>query len=815
MPTFLSDVAYGFRVLRRNPGFAVAAVLSLALGLGAVIAIFSVVYGVLLRPLPYPEPDRIVQVWQLNDATGAHSQVSDPNFEEWRDGNRSFSGLAQYATAAVSATGGAEPARVRATWASAPFFEVLGIAPAMGRAFVGEELVEGGRPAVIVSDAFWRHYLDADPDIGARALTFDGQPHQVVGIMPEGFAFPAGTDLWAARERRPRNPYRTGHNWRVVGRLAPGVTLAQARAEMTAIGRAQKARYGDDISLTNIALVPLREQLTGPVRSPLLVLFGAVGVLLLVACANVANLTIAQLTARRRELAVRTALGASAWRLNRQLVTESLLLAAIGGGLGLLAAPWGVRALLMLDPARLPRREAVLIDLPVALFTLVAVAGVAVALALAAGSRAATGTNAALKAGGRAQAGGPREERMRGLLVAGQIALSLVLLVGAGLLGRTLFAVLSTDPGFRTTGALVVDFSVTQGSDPAARQHTADTYTRLMDRVSAMPGVTRVGGINQFPLSGGMSNGTFIVVRPGDRFESLDDLGPLFRDQSRTGYAEFRVASAGYFQAMGIPLQRGRLFDERDTSDAPHVALISASLARQRWPDQDPIGVVIQFGGMDGDVRPFTVVGIVGDVREAGLDRDASPTFYAHYRQRTRPIGHFSVVARTEAAAAVAPALREVVRDVRPDAAPRIRRIEDIVAGSFSDRRFNLWLLTAFGISAVVLAGLGIYGVTAFWVSRRTREIGIRLALGSTPGEVLRMVVGRTWRLVAVGAVAGVVAAYVASGVLRTMLFGVEPTDVLTFGVATALLGVVALAASVIPAARAARLDPAVALRQE
>lgn len=815
MHTFLSDVAYGLRVLRRNPGFAVTAALSLALGLGAATAIFSVVYGVLLRPLPYPEPDRLLQLWQLNEPTGTRSQVSDPNFEEWRDANRSFAALAQYSMAIVSATGGSEPARVSATWASAQFFDVLQVTPAAGRIFAAEEQVEGGRPTALVSHAFWRRYLEANSTLEEAVVIFDGLPHQVVGVMPEGFAFPPGTDLWAARERRGRNPYRTGHNSRVIGRLAPEVTLAQAQTEMTGIARAQKARYGDDIWLTNIALVPLREQLTGQVRAPLLVLFGAVGVLLLVACANVANLMIAQLTARRRELAVRSALGASTWRLNRQLVTESLLLAAIGGGLGLLAAPWGVRALLALDPTRLPRPDAVRVDLPVALFTLLTISAVAVGLAFAAGSRASTATNDTLKAGGRSQVGGRGEEGLRAILVTAQIALSLVLLIGAGLLGRTLLTLLTIDPGFRTTGAVVADLSVVEGDDDLAGQRTADFYTRLMERVRAMPGVQSVGGISHFPLRGGFTNGTFLVVRPGDRFESLDDLRPLFRDQSRTGNAEFRVASAGYFQAQGIPLRRGRLFEERDTNEAPHVALISESLARQRWPDQDPIGVVIQFGGMDGDLRPFTIVGVVGDVRDGSLDRGASPTFYAHYRQRTRSIGRFSVVARTEQGASFAATLRETLRDMRPDTAPRIQRIEEIVAGSLSDRRFNLSLLAAFGLSAVALAGLGIYGVTAFWVSRRTPEIGIRLTLGATPGEVLRLVVGRAWRVVLVGLTAGLIAAYVASAVLRNMLFGVEPTDPVTFAAATVLLGAVALVASAVPASRAARVDPAVALRSE
>jgi putative ABC transport system permease protein len=814
MATLLSDLQYGLRVLARHRGYALAAVLSLALGIGAVTAIFSVVYGVLLRPLPYPDPDRIVQVWQVNQYT-SRGQVSDPNFEDWRDESRGFAALAQYNTSTVSVTGGPEPVRASTAWVSRQFFDALGIAPARGRSFAEEELVEGGRPAVIVSHAFWRRYLGEDPAFGERRLVFEGQPHQVIGILPDGFAFPAGVDLWIARERFPRSPYRTGHNWRVVGRLAPQTTLAQVQVEMTALAAAMKARHGEDIQLTDVALVPLHEQLTGSVRTPLLILLGAVGFLLLVACANVANLMIAQLTARRRELAVRAALGASGWRLNRQLVTESLLLAGLGGTLGLMAAPWAVRGLLLLDPARLPRRDAIVVDPQVALFTFAIVALVALALAAAAGLRATSGMAHALKAGGRSQAAGPAEERVRGALVAVQIALSLVLLVGAGLLGRTLLAVLSTDPGFRTSGALVVDLDLAIGLDAASRQEAADFYTRLMERTAALPGVGRVGGISHFPLGDRWANGTFILARPGDRAETLDDLGPLFRDKRRTGSAEFRVASAGYFGAMGIPLVRGRLFEERDGPDAPHVALISESLARRHWPDGDPLGAQIQFGGMDGDLRVLTVIGVAGDVRDRALDREGTPTLYAHYRQRTRVIGRFSLAVETPAGTAPAAAIHQIVKELRPDVAPRIRPIEDVVATTLADRRFNMWLLVAFGISAVALAALGLYGVTTFWVVRRTQEIGIRLTLGATPRDVLGMVVRRATRLVLMGVSAGIAGALAASGVLRSLLYGVEPTDSATFVGAGTLLAAVAVIATVIPALRASRVDPAVALRQE
>ncbi|HSL21643.1 MAG TPA: ABC transporter permease [Vicinamibacterales bacterium] len=817
METILKDVRYGVRVLTHSPGFTAAAVLSLALGIGAVTAIFSVVHGVLLRPLPYPDPDRIVQVWQVNEDT-RRGQVSDPNFEDWRDENRSFAALAQYATSTESVAGGAEAVRANVTYVSRGFFDVMGVPPAAGRTFVADETREGGNLAIIVSQAFWTRAFGGATGFDGKILRSEGRAFQVVGVMPAGFAFPDGnTDIWVPREILPRNPHRTGHNWLVVGRIKPHVALAQARDDMSALARSQVARYGDDIQLTDIALVPLGEQTVGGVRRPLLVLLGAVVFLLLVACANVANLMLAHLNARRRELAVRSALGASAARLNRQLLTEAVLLAAAGGALGFLLAPWALGAMLALDPGQLPRREQISVDPQVGLFTLAVIAAVAILLGFAAGTRSASGgLNEALLSGGRSHAGGRGEERFRMLLVAAQVALSLMLLVGAALMGQTLYRLISVDPGYRTSGALVMDLALPYDDNTATWRQTAQFYDRLIGRLQSVPGVERVGGINRFPLAGGVTNGTFLEILPNDRLESLEDFQRLARDSSRTGTAEFRVTSADYFSAMGIPLRRGRLFDDRDAPDGPHVAVVSESLANRRWPGRDPIGRQIQFGNMDGDLRPFTIVGVVGDVRDRGLDREPRPTLYGFHRQRPRVIAHFSIAAATRVdPAELAPAFRQAVREMRPDVAATIATIEDLVSASFSDRRFNLSMLAAFGLSAVVLAAVGIYGVTAFWVSRRTREFGVRLALGATPGEVVRMVIGRTWATVGLGVIVGVAGALAMTRLLRTLLFGVEPTDPLAFTAATAALAIVAFIAGIVPASRAARVDPAEALRAE
>jgi predicted permease len=822
MDTFVKDVRYGVRVLTRNAGFSAAAMLSLALGIGASAAIFTVVHAVLLKPLPYPEADRIVQVWQIGPG-GRRMQTSDPNFEEVRDTSRSLAALAQYTSSPESVSSGTEAARVRVALVSRDFFRAMGTSPAIGRGFVDEEQRQGGRPAMVVSQAVWRRLLAADPDLQKHSLSMDGRSYAVVGVMPGRFGFPAEVDIWVPRELWPRNPAKTGHNWLVVGRLQNGFTLDRARAHVSAIGKRHKAQYGSDTWMADVALVPLHEQMVSNVRPALLVLLGAVGFLLLVACANVANLMLAQLTARSRELAVRSALGASTWRLNRQLLTEAALLAGGGGLLGFIVAPWAVRVLLLLDPGRLPRAGEVAVDFQVALFTFAIAVGVAVILALAAGTRRGrTEANEALKGTGRSQVAGRGEERLRGTLVAVQVALSLMLLIGAGLLGRTLLRILDRDPGFRTERVVALELSVPGADEPGPRAERARFYERLMAQLRALPGVTSVGGINGLPLTGNYSDGTFLIQQPNESFTTpsgepdIARLGALMKDPSRTGQAQYRLASGSYFTAMSIPLKRGELFEGRDAPDAPHVAVISESLAKRTWPDDDPLGKVIQYGNMDGDMRPFTIIGVVGDVSDASLDTAPRPTFYASYRQRTRSISNFSIVIATTAdPGSTGAAAEQMVRRMRPDVPPRVRLLEDVVAASLADRRFNMWLLVAFGACAIVLAGIGIYGVTAFWVSRRTQEFGIRLTLGATPAEVVRMVIQRTWVVVGIGVVAGIAGALALTRLLGALLFDVKPTDPVTFGGAIVLLAAVALLAGIVPARRASRVDPAVALRSE
>jgi putative ABC transport system permease protein len=817
MDSFLRDIRYVTRALLRTPGFFGVTVLTLGLGVGATTAIFSVINGVLLRPLPYPGADRIVQVWEVS-ASGHQMNAADPNFDDWRTQSRSFAALAEFTGGSVvSVSGGSEPARVRAASVSADFFPALGVHPSRGRLFAPDEQTFGGPGTVVVSDAFWRSYLGANPSaVGSATLTMEGATYAVVGVMPAQLDFPAGVDLWTPAELSPHYPSRTAHNWRVLGRLRDGVSLETTRREMTAISRRLKAQYGDFVDLTDAAVVPLREEMTGDVRPALLVLFGAATLLLAIACANVVNLLMARLSARRGEVALRLALGAGRGRLARQFLAESLVLSLLGGLLGVFLAWEGVNALLVLDPGKLPRVGEVRVDLPVLGFALGISVLAAVALGLLTAWRGTRGElREALAESQRTQSGVGSGVRIRSTLVVSQIALTLVLLVGAGLLGRSFLHLVDVNPGFRTTRATVLDVALPYPGNVGARRELVRFYDDLLSQIGQLPGVTGVGGVSAFPLTeSSAGNGTFLIMRSVDEPLDPSNMEALMHDSTRTGYAEFRVASAGYFPAMGIPLLRGRLFEDRDAPDAPHVALISESLAKTRWSGVDPLGKVIQFGNMDGDVTPFTIVGVVGDVHEASLAADPRPTFYAFYRQRPNAVSSINVVIRSTAPATVIGPVQRIVRTLRPDVPPRFRTIETIVASSLADRRFLLVLVGVFGGAALVLATLGVYSVIAFLVTQRTREIGVRVALGARTGDVVRMVLGEGGLLAGIGVLVGAAIGFALTGLLTRFLFGVAATDPLSFvGVALLLMGV-ALVASYVPARRAARVEPMRVLRE-
>ena len=807
------DLRLALRFLARNRGTSAAAILALAVGIGACTAVFTVVHGVLLRPLPYPAPDRLEAVSEVS-ARGQRMSFSDPNFEDVRDANRSFEALAQYSANVASVSGGSTPVRATVCAASEGFFDVVGIRPAQGRAFSAEEYRPGALPVAIVGHGYWQRSLGANPDLASLQLRLEGRVHAVVGVMPAGFDFPSGTDVWVPRGLYPRYPSRTAHNWSVLGRLRDGVSEAQARSDLGGIARRLKQEHGDDTWMVDAAVVPLREALTGTARPALLLLSGAVGFLLLVACANVANLLLAQAAARQREMAVRMAVGASRAHLARQLLSESLILSLLGATGGVLLASFGVRFLLALEPGKLPRAQEVGVSAFALAFSLGMCFLTALGLALVTVLRATReAAPVSLHEAERAPAGASR--RTLELLVLSQVAATVALLIGAGLLGRSLFRLLSIDPGFRVGSVVAMDVSFADdGEGAAVSARRVRFHDETVARLRALPGVREVGVVNVVPLGGEGADGTFLIT---DReMRSFDDFDALMRDPALTGEAEFRVATDGFFRALGIRLVRGRLFGEEDGPETPHVALISESLARTRWPSEDPLGKRIQFGNMDGDLRLFTIVGIVGDVREAGLDREPRPTFYAYYRQRPAAAVTLTFLIHSDAApAAVVSGARGIVHALDPELPPRFRTIEEIKAASLADRRFTLWLLGTFGVAALLLAALGIYSVTAYSVARRTREVGIRMALGAQPREVLGLVLAEGTRPVAAGAVVGILSALALTRLMRSLLFGVAPGDPQTVAAVALLLGVIALGACLVPALRATRVDPVIALRAE
>ncbi len=814
MRMMLRECRLASRLLWRARGFTAVAVLTLGLGIGASTAIYSVVHGVLFRPLPFPEPDRIVRVWQVSEQ-GGRSNFSDPNFEDLRDRSRSFASIAQFASYTVSVAGGAAPVRTGAAAVSAGFFEALGVGPVLGRAFTADERRAGGPPAVIVSHAFWRDQLGARRELSGTALRAEERTYEVVGVLPPGAVFPEGVDLFTPRELERRYPSRTAHNWQVLGRLAPGVPLDRARAEITTIARELKREHGLDTWMTDAAIVPLHDALVTGVKPLLLLVLGAVILLLAVACANVANLMLARAATRQREIAVRAALGAAKGQLFAPLVAEASLLAAAGGTLGLLLADAGLAFFLAAEPGGLPRLGSVGLHAPVFLFAVVVCVATAVGLATTAGWRLMRRDPAGwLRTASRGEAAGSGLRTRRVLMVA-QLALSLVLLSGAGLLARSFVRLLQQEIGFRADGLLTVAVNSPKGDGEAGLARLAALNDSFVEALRGLPGVASAGGINAFPMTGSGANGIFLVI-DGAPPAGLEDFARLAKEPGRAGDALYRAATPDYFRTMGIPLVRGRLFGAHEDRESPHAAVISQSLAARQWPGEDPIGKRLAFGNMDGDPRLITVVGIVGDVRERGFDAVPRPVIYVNARQRPATTGSFTIVARTEGdpAAVIAPARAAFAR-IAPDVPPRFRTGGQVLSGSVADRRLGLLLIGGFAAAALILAVVGLYGVTAYVVAQRTQEIGVRMALGARPGDVQRLVLGQGLALVAIGTAIGLGVALASGRLLRTLLFEITPADPLTYAGVVLLLGAAALAACAVPARRATRIDPLVALRPE
>jgi putative ABC transport system permease protein len=813
---FGQDIHYAFRMLRKSRGFTAVAVLTLALAIGATTAIFSVVYGVLLQPLPYTDSNRIMSVFEVNSG-GTWSRVADPNFDDFRDQSRSFQSIAKYHADIASVSGASEPTRTTVAAVSPGFLKVLGVQPILGRDFGAGDAKKGAGPTVLVSYGYWRQYLGSSRDLAQSHLKIDGGLFSIVGVLPSGFRFPADVDLWLPADLDGENPSRTSHNYSVVGRLRDGTTVQQANLDISAIARRihdTSSEQGDYLLKDGI-VVPLQDAITGKARSSLLLLLGAVGFLLLVACANVANLLLAQASVRERELAIRSALGAARGRLVRQYFTEAFLLALLGGSLGVLGAFWGLAGLVALAPENLPRLESVSINIPVLVFALVLSTAVAAGLGAFIAARATSGElRKGLVEGGRGQAGLQGSQRVGRVIVAAQIAITLVLVVGAGLFGRSLMKVLEVNPGFRVDKIVTMDVSLPWVDDPKAKAGQAIFFSNLIDRLKQIPGVRKVGATSGLPMDGGLPDGMFLLMTQNEIPKTTDGFGPLLQQKERIGNADFCVATDGYFQVLEIPLIRGRIFDGRDGANSPHVAVISESLARERWPNQDPIGHTIEFGNMDGDLRLLTIVGIVGDTHEYGLDAPPRPTVYVDLLQRPHAAITLTMLSDADMRS-VASAARGILQNLNPEVAAKFQTFSQVYSTSLGSRRFNVILIGFFGITALLLATAGVFGVMAYSVSRRTREIGVRVALGAAPAGILRMILGQGLRTIFIGVAIGITASLALTRTVQSLLFGVTATDPVTFGGVTLLLVGAALLACYIPARRATKVDPMVALRYE
>ena len=822
--TLLQDMRYAMRTLRKNPGFTAIAVFTLALGIGASTAIFSVVDAVLLRALPYPKPEKLLRLWE-KAPDGRLMNLADPNLDDFVTQNDTFADLAGYEYWLSSVSGGSEPVRVNIASVSRGFFKTLGVEPFRGRAFAADELQVHGAPAAIVSHSYWQRSLGGADSLSKIHLKMEGAVYSVVGVMPEGFDYPPGVAVWIPRELYPELPSRTAHNWRGLGRMRDGVTVAQARANLSAIARRIKEEYGKEVDLNNAAVVPLADAMVGDVRAALLTLLGAVGLLLLVACANVAGLLVARTSARRKELAVRVALGAGRGRLIQQFLTESFSLSVAGGVLGVVIAIAAVKALPAILPANLPRQEGMTVNTSVLMFAFAAIVAVAVSLGLFTAWRAITGDlQEAMIAGSRSYTGAGTSTRLRGFLVIGEIAATLVILVGAGLLGRSFLQLISTNPGFIGNNLITMEFSLPtpqwqqgmQDPDVARQIHLVeDTLARLR----AIPGVERVGVAGALPVAAGdnLADGNFLILNGTKAPADLSEFSRMAQNPAQVGRAYYCVAGEEYFRTTGIPLIRGRVFGDQDDWNSPNVAVISETLARQRWPNQDAIGQVIEFGNMDGNLKPVTVVGIVGDVRANGLDLPPSPIIYVDFRQRGMKANSSPTIVMRSAApeGQIVSASRGIFHEMAPDVPVKFSTFRDEMSGWLANRRFLLLVVGFFAAAALALAAVGVYGVVAFSVARRTQEIGVRMALGAQRSNVLGLVLGEGARLALLGVAIGIAVSFAITRLISSLLTGVSATDPLTFVGLAALLSLVALVASYVPARLAMRVDPMVALRYE
>ncbi len=804
MENFLKDIRYGVRTLLKRPGFSLIAMITLALGIGANSAIFSVVNGVLWRPLPYPAAQQLVMAWTNHQARGGPAQewFSPPEVDDWRAQNKVFSQFSALNNWVPTLTGSNEPESLVGAAVSYDMFNLLGTTPARGRTFLPEEDQVNAPNVAMLSDELWRTRFNADPNIVGRSITLNQSSYQVVGVMPAGFQFPIIPNAQIWRTLRPTlNPScaRGCIVLRALGRMKENVTIAQAQADISTIAARLAAQYPDTNSKVGATLVPLHEQLVGSLKRPLLVLLGAVGFVLLIACANVANLMLARAATREREMALRAALGAGRLRVIRQLLTESALLAFAGAALGLAFSYGLLRLLVAFSPPGTPGLDQIGIDLPVLGFTVLVAALTGIAFGLAPALQLSKiDLNRSLKDAGKGTPGGMRGGRLRGALVIAEMALALLLLIGSGLLMKSFILLQRVDPGFNPDHVVTLRLILNRTAYPNTPQ-VVSYYAQLLDRVKALPGVQAAATISTLPLSGNQTDTNFLI----------EGQPPPPPNQEPSAW--FNSVSSDYFQTMQLRLIKGRIFSESDNDKSPLVVIISDTMARKFFPNEDPLGKRIGRG----PDRWREIVGVVHDVKHFTLDGATPPTMYFPMLQA--PARGMDLVVRTSGEPlSMAPALRQQVwAGDRNLAIANLGAMKDLVSSSITQQRFILSLLGSFAGLALLLAAVGIYGVMSYAVTQRTHEIGIRMALGARVGDVLTLIFRQGLALALIGVAIGIALAFALTRLMKTLLFEVTPTDATTFAFVAVALVLVALIACLVPARRATKVDPLTALRYE
>lgn len=800
MDTILKDLRFGFRCMLKRPGFSAIALLALALGIGANTAIFSLVNAVVLRPLPFDDPDQLVWVWGNIRNASNRASVAPPDFLDFRSQNKTFEEFAASGTrpTALNLTGIGEPERLSASNITGNYFQTLRVAPLVGRGFTLENEKPGQDQVAVLSYALWQKRFGGDVSVVNKTIVLDGKTYEILGVMPRTFTFPHNADLYVPInfESSPEMKWRTAHFLRPIGRLKPGVKILDAQADTDAVALQMERLYPDTNTGWSLRLVSLREQLIGSTRQPLFILFGAVGFVLLIACANVANLMLVRAAARQKEIALRAALGASRFRIIRQMLTESLLLAVVGGALGMLLATFGVDLLLKLSEGSIPRTADVKIDATVLAFTLLLSVATGVLFGLAPALRTLKlSLTDGLKQAGRGAA--ELRNRTRSLLIVFECAIAVVLLVGAGLLIRSLVELLKTNPGFDADQVLTmrVDLARKKYDTP---EKSSQFFQELERRVKSLPGVEAVGFVTELPLSGQLNDMPFNVEgRPAVAVNQMFG-------------ADFRRVNQHYFQALRIPLLRGRNFTEQEVEQSSKVLLVSEQLVTTVFPNEEPLGKRLLLGG---GTDPWEIVGIVGDIRHRSLETQE----YAAMYMPTRQPGGTNLVIRSKGDPLnLVGAVRREVQAIDPDQPiAAVRTMNDWISNSAATPRYRTVLLGLFAAVALLLASTGIYGVMSYTVAQRTQEIGVRMALGARRWDVLKLVVRQGMGLVLIGVVLGLLGAFALTRVMATLLFGVTARDPFTFAAVAVLLAAVAFVACYIPARRATKVDPLVALRYE